>query len=196
VDGIDPTMPFHIKRAKFLRKTGCNGILHTALDGTRPAGIKNAAAHVVGWLGEKPVEAWFVPDDDSAVMREQSSAHEISEIVPVDDFAGSCRVRAEGLESVLCVLVDANKLVQLAGRGVRRIFGDSEPVTELVYLEDLTIEATLGRMEGLIRLENVASREGGGRLFTLNRLTHGDGMAPIVLARIALSFHLPQSSAV
>ena len=184
----DTRAPFHVKRAKFMRKTGCNGLLYASLDGARAERIEDVAAHVVGRLGDQTAEVWFVPDEESPVKRGRPSAHDIAEITPAGDFAGSCRIRADGLESVLCTLVDANKLVQLAGEGVRQTFGEKRPVTELVYIEDLAIEVSLARLDTTVTLETLGVREGGGRLYTLNRIRFTDDEGNARTCRLGFSF--------
>ena len=186
--GVDETVPFHVKRAKFMRKTECNGVLHIAPGGTRPAGIEDAAAHAVGRLGEKTVEAWFIPDERRTILRDQPSAHEISGIVPAADYGGICRARAEGLESVLCLLVDANKMLQLVGQGVQQNFSNKLPITELVYLEDLLIDVELARLDTEVRVESLGERRGGSRVYTLNRLHFTSALGHERACRVGFSF--------
>jgi hypothetical protein len=186
--GVDETVPFHVKRAKFMRKTGCNGVLYTAEGGTRPVGIEDAAAHAVGRLGDKMVEIWFIPDERRTVLRDQPSTHEISGIVPAGAFGGNCRARGEGLESVLCLLVDVNKMVQLAGQGVHKCFSNKLPVTELVYLEDLLINVELARLDTEVRVESMGERRGGNRVYTLNRLHFISALGHERACRVGFSF--------
>lgn len=186
--GVDAKVPFYVKRAKFMRKTGCNGLLRTSFGRSGPAGIEDAAAHVAGRLGERVAEAWFVPDEDRPVERKRPSGGNISDIVPAGDYAGSCHVSADGLESALCILVNANKLVQLSGQGVQRSFGDVPPVPELVYLEDLTIDVELARLDTQVTVETIGVREGGGRVYSLNRLRFTVGDGDIRSCRMGFSF--------
>jgi len=184
--------PFAVKRAKFTRKTGCNGRLYLVEGRAPPVDDENSAASIVGRLGDRPVAASFIPDPGAPVDRDRPSANVIADVEPQGDFGGRCHIRTDGLEPTLRCLVDANKHVQLAGPGVRGFAGERKPITELVYIEGLAIDPALRRLDTDLQVEPMGSRSDSGRLFTLNRLRFHASDGGERRLTMAFSFALPE----
>ena len=186
---------FRIKRAKFTVKTGCDGEILVYLGGALPDAEGAYAATVTGVFGEQPVAAAFSPDSTQPVRRSAPSANRITAIEPTEEFGGSCHIVTSGLESTLRSLVDANKLVQLSGRGLQGHFGDRQPITELVYLEGVELVAAMHELDTDVEISSRGGRVADGRLYTLNSLAFADSRGNARRLRMAFSFETPVSGA-
>lgn len=183
-----------VKRAKFTRKTGDNGTIAVSIDGTDalPSDLrKTSAAALSGQVDGRKVEAWFLPDPGHPTPPMHESEHVISHIAPEGEHGGCCHLRATGLEHALKGLVDCNKLVQLQGGAVRRCFGETKPITELVYAEAWTLDDGLQEIDSDIVVTPMSLRENDGRLYTLTTVSYTDAKNRARSLRFGFSFAPP-----
>ena len=176
--------PFAVKRAKFSHRTGCDGMIYVSRSGDAKDLPQGAACTVFGSLGAQPVAACFVPDPEKEVKTSLNTNHRITDIDASAPYSGRCRVVADRLDEFLLLVVDANKHVQLNSPSLR----GRKWVTDLVYIVDMIVEDALVPLESDLVVENIAHREAGDRIFTLNRLAFTDGRRVERKLRMAFSF--------
>lgn len=180
-----PTDSLIVVRGKFTKRTQNNGVITLMPFGIGMAENDDSAAFIVGEIGDRRFFADFVPDGSKRIERTASSGHKISSIDPNKPFSGSCRVQINSAEEFPRILVDANKLVQLHGEPL----SGKRWVSELAYIENLRLPADFTPYATDLDIQNLANREAGGRIFSLNLVTFRDVDGAEQSVRIALSFH-------
>lgn len=179
---------FHIRYAKFKQKTACNGQLILSSGADEKKSVDDAVAEIKAISGGVEIRGWFVPVANWPVERNDSMEENIRDVSISSGLSGICKVSSMDRVSTLRSLVEATKQVQLLS-GKTRSWSKGKVVSELLFIEDFTLNSGLNSIDTLVEVKNIGSRIVNDRLTTMNLLSFENLQNKTVNLKIAMSFY-------